>query len=95
MSLEKAIAQSDPPVERLRIDRLLTVQETSRSLKISVGTLKDMRRNRFGIKGPDFIRVGWHVRYRATDIMRWLRARTRRVVRQRKRKMRTSKGRAH
>lgn len=55
------------PVEPL--GSLLSPADVGRLLKIPVGTLANWRS---GGKGPAFIRIGRHVRYRAPDLQRWI-----------------------
>ena len=76
----KAIPKSDPPVEKVRIDRLLTTSEAAKALRVSRWALKDWRYGRYGL-GPPFVKAGRHILYSATAINKWLRARTRLVVR--------------
>lgn len=51
------------------MDKLLSVEELAELLGVPVGTI--YRWNHIGT-GPQAIKVGRHVRYRQTDIDRWL-----------------------
>lgn len=50
---------------------LMTAQELAEYLRIPLHTLYDWRRHR---KGPPAIRMGKHLRYRASDVDGWLEA---------------------
>jgi hypothetical protein len=49
---------------------LLDEHETATELKASVGTLRNWRCSRLG--GPPYIKVGRLVRYRRSDLVKWL-----------------------
>jgi excisionase family DNA binding protein len=51
------------------VEELLTAQELARLLKVSVHTLRAWRRE--GV-GPPWIKVGRAIRYRRSDVERWL-----------------------
>jgi excisionase family DNA binding protein len=51
------------------MDKLLTLAEVAEALGVPVATLYQWR---YKGTGPRGIRVGRHVRYRATDIEAWL-----------------------
>ena len=51
------------------LERLLTPAEAARVIGVSVHTLSWWRRHR---KGPNFLRVGRHARYRPADIRAYL-----------------------
>lgn len=51
------------------LDRLLTVEELADYLGVSVATLYQWRYRR---EGPPGFRVGRHVRYRWSDIEKWI-----------------------
>ena len=48
---------------------LLTPEHVSRYLGVPVGTLANWR---YQGRGPTYLRVGRHVRYRAQDITQWI-----------------------
>jgi len=50
-------------------ERLLTPNELSRHLGIPTTTLANWRYLR---KGPAFVRIGRHVRYRTCDVLEWV-----------------------
>jgi excisionase family DNA binding protein len=51
------------------LDRLLTAEDLAEYLGVPVATLYAWRYHR---QGPPGFRVGRHLRYRRTDIERWL-----------------------
>jgi excisionase family DNA binding protein len=61
-------------VEEVVAERLLTPGEVATRLGIPVSTLANWRSARLG---PEFLRVGRHVRYRPADLEAWI---ERRVV---------------
>ena len=58
-------------------DPLLDETETSAMLGNSVGTLRNWRCS--GLDGPDFVKIGRLVRYRLSDIERYIESKTVRV----------------
>lgn len=48
---------------------LLTPDQVSEYLDVPLGTLANWR---YQGRGPAFVRLGRHVRYRATDIAEWI-----------------------
>jgi excisionase family DNA binding protein len=54
-------------------ERHLTVPELAARLQVPVETIYGW--NRTG-KGPEYLRVGRHVRYRLTDVITWENSRT-------------------
>lgn len=58
------------------LDRLLTPQDVSEMLGIPVKTLANWRSERVG---PLPLRIGCHVRYRATDLETWIEQRATRA----------------
>lgn len=61
--------------ELLELDEVLTPEEAAAALKVHVGTLGNWRT---AGGGPQFTRVGRHVRYTKNDLAAYLAARTRR-----------------
>lgn len=53
------------------LDALLTPTEVSDYLGVPVGTLANWR---YQGRGPSFLRVGRHVRYRTEDLAMWVEA---------------------
>ena len=53
------------------LDALLTPAEVSHYLGVPVGTLANWR---YQSRGPAFLRVGRHVRYRTEDLAAWVQA---------------------
>lgn len=72
MNIEQEAATSVPPVAAQ--DRLLTPSDVSERLGIPVKTLANWRSER---RGPLPLRIGCHVRYRASDVESWLEDRVR------------------
>jgi predicted DNA-binding transcriptional regulator AlpA len=58
----------------MQADGLLSIQDVSRLLRISVGTLRAWRRSH---EGPHSFKVGRQIRYRPESIERWIRERER------------------
>jgi len=54
---------------RARLSVLMDAAEVSEYLGVPTGTLANWR---YQHRGPAFIRVGRHVRYRAEDVGQWL-----------------------
>lgn len=52
-------------------DRLLWPEEVAEMLGVPVGTLANWR---YQGRGPAFVKVGRHVRYRRSDVVRWIEA---------------------
>ncbi len=48
---------------------LLTPDQVSHYLGVPLGTLANWR---YQGRGPAFVRLGRHVRYRATDVAKWI-----------------------
>lgn len=59
--------KTGPPDERLA--QLMTPSEVSRLLDVPVGTLANWR---YLGRGPIFVRIGRHVRYRTDDLWSWI-----------------------
>jgi excisionase family DNA binding protein len=57
-----------------QLDRLLTVQELANYLGVPVSTIYAWR---YHGQGPPGFRVGRHLRYRDSDVQRWIRDRLR------------------
>ncbi|MCX5513366.1 excisionase [Kaistia algarum] len=55
------------------VDRLLRPEEAAQELQNTAGTLAKWRMQSVG---PKFVRVGRSIRYRKSDIERWLQSRT-------------------
>jgi len=55
------------------VHRLLTVEELAGYLEVPVATIYAWRHRR---QGPPGFRVGKHLRYRWTDVERWIEDRT-------------------
>ena len=51
--------------------QLLTEEQVSAMTGIAVATLRNWRSLRL-TKGPPAVKVGYNIRYRATDVARWL-----------------------
>lgn len=65
------VTTADAPDEALLLsERLWTITEVSTYLGVPVGTLYQWRSRR---QGPRGLRVGNHVRYRPSEIAKWLR----------------------
>ena len=64
-------ASSDPWRADERGDRLLSIPELAHYLGVPTATIYQWRHHR---RGPAGYRVGRHVRYRPSDIERWLEA---------------------
>lgn len=60
-------------VESESLSVLMDATEVSEYLGVPRGTLANWR---YQHRGPAFVRVGRHVRYRAEDVGRWLASRT-------------------
>ena len=58
------------------MDELLTPQEAADALKLSVHTLSAWR-SRPGADGPDWINVGGAIRYKRSDLDKWISTRQR------------------
>jgi excisionase family DNA binding protein len=56
------------------VDSLLTPKDVGDRLNVPTGTLSQWRHR--GI-GPDWIKLGGHIRYRAEDVEAWVAAQTR------------------
>lgn len=52
-----------------RLTELLTPSQVSNMLEVPVGTLANWR---YLGRGPTFVRIGRHVRYRGEDVMDWI-----------------------
>jgi predicted DNA-binding transcriptional regulator AlpA len=57
-------------------DKLLTPQEVSEFLNVSLPTLARWRTQSNGRSGPPYIKVGDQIRYRASALELWLLSRT-------------------
>ena len=57
-----------------QLDRLLTVQELANYVGVPVSTIYAWR---YHGQGPPGFRVGRHLRYRDSDVQRWIRDRLR------------------
>lgn len=55
------------------MSELLSQQALAERLGVPLGTLTDWR---YRNKGPAFVRIGKHIRYRTTDVEAWLDAQT-------------------
>lgn len=53
-------------------DRLLWPEQVAELLGVPIGTLANWR---YQGRGPAFVKVGRHVRYRRNDVARWIEAR--------------------
>jgi len=50
-------------------NRLMTTEEVADYLQVPTRTVEDWRLRKVG---PDFVRVGKHVRYRSTELDMWI-----------------------
>lgn len=55
-------------------DRLLTITEVAALLGVPVATVRWWLHNE---TGPDYFKIGRHVKFRASDVERWVEARRR------------------
>lgn len=52
-----------------QLEQLLEPEDVSTAIKVPTATLKYWRATR---QGPEFLRIGRHVRYRPSDVESWL-----------------------
>lgn len=68
-SVSQGAATDVVPGVHAALGRLLTPAQVSEYLGVPLGTLANWR---YLSKGPAFLRVGRHVRYKSADLARWV-----------------------